>query len=160
VALIAKLNVRKTTLGSSLFDSRSRDFHTVDDRLDETHSVLEAVTVEKKSESSDLINFGIASVVYLAFWWTEWYPLPREKSNLFLDRSRTSALPVDHSKKMITSKDSVIRREVMMTNDLSSRECSWSVLPMNNLGRNEVRDRAMVVGNGLSNLDQQLVAPE
>jgi len=31
---------------------------------------------------------------------------------------------------------------------------------MNVFGRNEVRDRAMVVGHGLSSLDQQLVAPE
>jgi|SRR5665213_42807 len=61
---------------------------------------------------------------------------------------------------MITSKDSVVRGEVMMTNDLSSRQRSWSVLPMDDFGGNEVRDRAMVVGNGLSNLDQQLVAPE
>jgi hypothetical protein len=31
---------------------------------------------------------------------------------------------------------------------------------MHNVGRNEVRDRAMVGSNGLSDLDQQLVTPE
>jgi hypothetical protein len=61
---------------------------------------------------------------------------------------------------MSASKDSVVRGEVVMTDDLSWRECSWSVLPMNHVGRNEVRDGTMVVGNRLSNLDQQLVAPE
>jgi hypothetical protein len=160
VALIAKLNVRQTTFGSALFDSRSRDFHTFDYRLDEARSVFESVTVEKKSKSSDLVNFGMASVVDLGFWWTEWYPLPREKSDLFLDRSGTSGLPVNHSQKMTAPKDSVVRGEIMVTNDLASPKSSWSVLPMHNVGRNEVRDRAMVGSNGLSDLDQQLVTPE
>ena len=153
MALVSKLDERKSALVRPLFNTGTRYLNAIDDCIDESVTVLVRVTVKQEAHSRDFIYSDIKTALNLAQWWTEWYPLPSEKRDLLLNSSRTCSLPINNATKVTSFEDSVVGSEVMMTNDLTRLKRTWTILPLCFFRRDEAGNGAVIGRYGFSNFD-------